>query len=61
MSQLHPAYCCSPTGHYCPGGTSGAVQCSPGSYQDETGQGDCKPCPTYSFSYFPGATGCIAW
>ncbi|RUS80255.1 hypothetical protein EGW08_011984, partial [Elysia chlorotica] len=29
----------------CPSGSHEAVRCPGGSYQDETGQGDCKTCP----------------
>ncbi|XP_064629299.1 uncharacterized protein LOC135488586 [Lineus longissimus] len=34
-----------PLGHRCPRGSSVALRCSPGSYQDEFGQGSCETCP----------------
>lgn len=32
-------------GHYCPEGSTAPIRCLSGTYQDETHQVECKPCP----------------
>lgn len=54
------------TGHYCPGGTfapdrieiDSIQECYVGSYQDETGQSDCKKCAPGKYQDEYGATSC---
>eukprot|EP01029_Cantina_marsupialis_P004433 TRINITY_DN14448_c0_g2_i1.p1 TRINITY_DN14448_c0_g2~~TRINITY_DN14448_c0_g2_i1.p1 ORF type:complete len:1632 (+),score=579.25 TRINITY_DN14448_c0_g2_i1:1-4896(+) len=41
----NPSVVC-PVGHYCPEGTSDALPCEAGTYQDRTQQTTCKPCPS---------------
>ena len=41
-------YNCS-QGHYCPEGSHEELRCPSGTYQDETAQGACKPCPAGYF------------
>ena len=36
-------------GHYCPAGSSEAIRCVGGTYQDEQGQWECKTCPSGYF------------
>ena len=34
------------SGYYCPEGSHEEIHCPSGTYQDETGQGQCKECPS---------------
>ncbi|KAH3841623.1 hypothetical protein DPMN_115096 [Dreissena polymorpha] len=45
QSSATPANYTCPTGSYCPNGSATHIQCSPGTYQDESGQTACKACP----------------
>lgn len=49
-----------PIGSYCPGGVVAPQPCAADTYQNATGSAACRPCPNYSFAYYPGAAGCIA-
>ena len=45
----NPSMYICPQGHYCIAGSHEPVRCDSGSYQDETGQSQCKVCPAGYF------------
>ena len=48
-----------PAGSYCTGANAPAVECSPGSYADSTGQTACDRCAAGRFQPGAGSAGCI--
>jgi len=46
-----------PAGHYCPAATAYPVPCPPGTWQPETGQSECDPCPLGKYCHIPGLHG----
>lgn len=48
-----------PAGYACPGGLSDRVQCTPGTYQNLTGQSTCSNCGPGAYSLTNTATTCL--
>eukprot|EP00961_Rhodomonas_salina_P067829 910838-Rhodomonas_salina.1 len=44
-----------PKGSYCSGGNKPAVACEPGTFQNEPGKPECKPCSEGTFSWHAGS------
>ena len=50
LTATPPEFRC-PRGHSCPAGAAWYEICANGTYQDEEGQGQCKPCPAGSYCW----------